>query len=47
MLDRRDNAAVHEVLTVWIQGHVKDDALNEVTDPLNTVPPGRPILEPN
>ena len=75
VLDHRHNAAVVEVLTAWMQGHVSenalrhaltvsgemdrwdaatlgpkdrerlDDALNAVTDLLNTVPPGRPILE--
>ncbi|MBN9689231.1 MAG: hypothetical protein J0M24_03245 [Verrucomicrobia bacterium] len=75
VLDHRHNAAVVEVFTAWMQGHVSedalrhaltvsgemdrweaatlgpkdrerlDDALNAVTDLLNTVPPGRPILE--
>lgn len=76
VLDRRHTAAVVEVLTAWMQGHVLEDALrhaltvsgemdrwNSVTpgakdrerlddalsteaNLLNTVPPGRPILEP-
>jgi hypothetical protein len=76
VLDRRHNAAVVEVLTAWMQGHVMedalgraltvsgemdlwdamtlgakdrerlDDALSAVTDLLNAVPPGPPILEP-
>jgi hypothetical protein len=75
VLDSGHNAAVVEVFTAWMQGHVSedalrqaltvsgemdrwdnvtlgpkdrerlDDALNTVTDLLNTVPPGRPILE--
>lgn len=75
VLDSRHNAAVVEVFTAWMQGHVSEDALRRaltesgemdrwdavtlgandrerlgdaldaVTDLLNTVPPGRPILE--
>jgi hypothetical protein len=76
VLDSGHNAAVVEVFTAWMQGHVLedalrhaptvsgemdrwdsvtpgakdrerfDDALSTVANLLNTVPPGRPILEP-
>jgi hypothetical protein len=75
VLDNHHNAAVVEVFTAWMQGHVSEDALRHaltdsgemdrwdavklgakdrerlgdaldaVTDLLNTIPPGRPILE--